>query len=109
MLLLFALLVGGGSARGATIDVRVPFPFQVQDHKMPAGEYRVERSADNPAILLIRGEQGLHASALAASIVADGQSPRGDTPALVFTRGENGYRLKDVWETHSYGREIPSL
>jgi hypothetical protein len=109
MLLVFALFVGGGSAMAATVDVKVPFPFQVQDHKMPAGEYRVERSSDNPAILLIRGEQGTHASTLASSIVADGQSPKGDMPALVFTRGENGYRLKDVWETHSYGREIPSL
>jgi len=109
MLLLFAFLVGGGSAKAATLDVKVPFPFQVQDQKMPAGEYRVERSLDNPEILVFRGEQGIHATALASTTMADGQSPKGDTPALVFTRGENGYRLKDVWETHSYGRELPSF
>ena len=108
-LLAFALLLGGGLARAETVEVKVPFAFHVQGQTLPAGEYRVERSTDNPAILFIRGEHGSHASAMTSSIEAAGQDPSGDKPTLVFTRGETGYRLKDVWERHDYGREIPTF
>ena len=101
------LLVGRSVSADTLIDVKVPFPFKVQNQTLPAGQYRVERDIDNPAILFIRGEQGTHASAIASSIEVDGHGPAGDKSVLVFTRGESGYRLKDVWESHSYGRELP--
>ena len=104
-----ALLLVEGSANAALVEIKVPFPFQVQNQTLPAGQYRVERDIDNPSILFIRGENGIRASAIASSVEAGGQNPTGDKAVLVFTRGETGYRLKDVWEGHAYGRELPSF
>ena len=37
-----ALLVGlGGTARAATVEVKVPFPFQLHGQMLPAGQYLV--------------------------------------------------------------------
>jgi hypothetical protein len=36
-------------------------------------------------------------------------NPAGDQPALVFTRYENGYRLSQIWESGTEGRELPGL
>ena len=103
-----ALLLVEGSANAALVEIKVPFPFQVENQTLPAGQYRVERDIDNPSILFIRGENGIHASVIASSVEAGGQNPTGDKAALVFTHGETGYRLKDVWESHAYGRELPA-
>ena len=37
---------------------------------------------------------------------ASGHDPAGDTPVLMFTRHETQYRLKDIWESRTEGREI---
>ena len=103
------LLVEGSAKASELVEIKVPFPFQVQNQTLPAGQYRVERDIDNPSILFIRGEHGIHASAIASSVEAGGQNPAGDKAVLVFTRGETGYRLKDVWESHAYGRELTAF
>lgn len=103
----FVFLLAGGAARAATlVDAKVPFPFIVHNQVFPAGQYRVERLGDDPAILVIRGEHGINKSVISSSVEATGQDPKGDTPALTFSRGEDGYHLKDIWQNHVDGREL---
>ena len=103
----FVFLLAGGAASASTlVDVRVPFPFIVHNQAFPAGQYRVERLGDDPAILVIRGEHGINKSVISSSVEATGQDPEGDKPALTFTRGEDGYHLKDVWQDRADGREL---
>jgi hypothetical protein len=45
-------------------------------------------------------------SMISSSIEATGQDPAGNKPALTFSRGEDGYHLKDVWQSHADGREL---
>ena len=107
LLLGFVFLLAGGSARAATlVDARVPFPFTVHNQVFPAGQYRVEQLGADPSILVIRGEHGNNLSVISASVEATGQDPAGNKPALIFSRGEDGYHLKDVWQNHTDGREI---
>ena len=107
MLLGFVFLLAGSSARAASlVDVKVPFPFVVHHQVFPAGQYRVEQIGDDPSVLVIRGEHGINQSVISSSTEATGPDPAGDKPALIFARGEDGYHLKDVWQSHDEGREI---
>ena len=93
----------GGSARAATIEVKVPFPFLVHGQTLPAGEYRVENEGK---VVLFRGEKGNTASMFVMTTPAGGHDPAGDKPALSFTRHETQYRLADIWESGSQGFEV---
>ena len=93
----------GGSARAATIEVKVPFPFLVHGKTLPAGEYRVENDG---AVVLFRGEKGNRASMFVMTTPASGTDPAGDKPALSFTRHETQYRLADIWESASQELEV---
>ena len=108
LLLASALLLVGSSADAATmVEANIPFSFSVRGHVLPPGKYRVERSYDSN-ILFIEGEHGVHAAVIAATTEASGLDPAGNKAALVFTHGDGGYRLTNVWEDHSTGREIPA-
>jgi hypothetical protein len=102
------LLTAGAAMAGPVVTVRVPFPFMVRDQVLPAGDYRVERAGVDPAVLIIKGEHGVHAMVITSSVEAHGKDPAGDQSALVFTREGNSYRLKDVWEDRDDGQEIPA-
>jgi hypothetical protein len=39
---------------------------------------------------------------------ASGFDPDGNQPALVFLRHENEYRLSQIWESTTVGRELPA-
>ena len=107
VLLGFACLAAASTAGAATlVDAKVPFSFTVRDQTLPAGQYRVEQDDLDPSILVIHGERGIHANVVAPSVPATGRDPAGDDVALVFTRGEHGYRLTDVWAHRDDGREI---
>ena len=93
----------GGSARAATIEVKVPFPFLVHGKTLPAGEYRIENDG---GVVLFRGEKGNMASMFIMTTPAGGHDPAGDKPALSFTRHETQYRLADIWESGSQGLEV---
>lgn len=93
----------GGSARAATIEVKVPFPFLVHGTTLPAGEYRVENDG---AVVRFRGVKGNTASMFVMTTPAGGHDPAGDKPALSFTRHETQYRLADIWESRSQGLEV---
>lgn len=97
------LVCVGGSARAATIEVKVPFPFLVHGKTLPAGEYRVEKDG---AVVLFHGEKGNKASMFVMTTPDIGHNPAGDKPALTFTRGETQYRLATIWESGSQGLEV---
>jgi hypothetical protein len=100
----FTLLVTG-SARAATLEINVPFPFVVNGHTLPAGQYSVR---DEGGVVRFRGEKGNHASMFILTIPASGHDrhPAGNSPALTFRRHENQYRLSNIWESAMEGREI---
>jgi hypothetical protein len=102
-----ALIVcGGGTAGAAGVDVRVPFPFVVQGHQFPAGQYRLESEEGDSSVMLIRGEKGNTASMFVMTTTAGGKDPAGGRPALIFNRDERQYRLADIWESAGQGREV---
>jgi hypothetical protein len=92
------LAAAGGTASAGTnvLEVKVPFPFIVGDQTLPAGEYRIQRDDYSTSALMIRSEHGA-ASAILNTRPASGASPSSDQPSLEFKRGENGYRLSNVW------------
>ena len=86
------------------LEVKVPFPFIVGDRTLPAGEYRIQRD-DYSTALMIRSEHGA-ASAILNTRPASGASPSSDQPSLEFKRGENGYRLSNVWMPDGLGAAV---
>ena len=101
------VMIAAGTARAATVDVRVPFAFMVEGHTLPAGQYRVESETSDPSVLLIREENGVKAGMFVLSRPAAGHDPAGDTPVLTFDRYENQYRLVSIWGSKDQGQEIP--
>jgi hypothetical protein len=97
------LVLGGGSAKAAVVEVKVPFPFVVEGQTLAAGQYRVEREG---SVVLIRGEKGTKAGVFLVTMPAAGQNPAGDRPALVFAPYEKQHRLAGIWESGSQGRSI---
>lgn len=109
----FALVFLGlcaASARAGEVIVKVPFPFVAGGRTLPAGEYVMQPAGQDPAVMLIRGENANHgSSAFVLTIPADGHDPAGDKPSLTFTRVENQYRLSTIWESGSEGRTLPKF
>jgi hypothetical protein len=103
------LIAAAGSARADTVEVKVPFAFEVGGQTMPAGQYRIERGSASPYVLLIRGEQGDRAVMFVQTNQVEGHNPAGNVPALTFDEYETGYRLAAVWESGSVGREIAGV
>jgi len=93
----------GGSARAATIEVKVPFPFLVHGTTLPAGQYLVENDG---SVVTFRGEKGNTASMCFMTTPTGGHDPAGNTPSLSFKRHETQYRLTDIWESGSQGLEV---
>ena len=104
------LLLGGASARAGTIEVKVPFPFVVNGHTLPAGQYSLEREGLD--VLYIRGEKvpttGI--SAMPGMFVqtqpASGSDPAGEKPILMFAPHEKEHRLVGIWESRDQGFTI---
>ncbi len=91
----------------STLEVKIPFPFMVNHQSFTPGQYRVERDA---SVVFIRGEKNNREAAVALTIPASGHDPKGNIPALTFTRYENRYRLSSIWESGNTGEElVPSL
>ena len=101
------LLIGSDAHANSVLETKVPFPFMVQNHAMPAGQYRIERDTLHPSLLVIRGERGVHATFVTLTRDAPGKDPAGNKATLVFTRHEKTYQLTDVWENSTVGEEIP--
>jgi hypothetical protein len=98
------LVLLGGTGWASTVEMKVPFPFQVHGQTLPAGQYRV--TSNEGGILEILGERGTNAAMFAMTIPARGHDPAGDKPTLTFKKGETNYRLSSVWVSESEGRTI---
>ena len=106
---LCALLFVGlsaGSARAATVEVKVPFPFVVRGHTLPAGQYRLETDPMDPTVIVIRGEKGNTTRMVVLTMRAEGHDPAGDIPTLTFTHDETQYRLAEIWDSAQEGRQV---
>jgi len=97
------VLGAAGSAAAGTIEVKVPFEFQIHGQTMPAGEYRFENDG---SVLMIRGEHGNKPTMFVFATPAGGHDPAGTEPALSFTRVEKQYKLTGVWESSSEGFQV---
>jgi hypothetical protein len=100
------LVTAGTAAAADVLEAKVPFSFVANGQSFPAGQYTIERAGSNPSVLLIRGENGIHAAAFVATRPADNHAPGRDMPVLQFTKHENQYRLSAVWESASDGRTV---
>jgi hypothetical protein len=103
------LVLAGATANLAasdTLEVKVPFPFVVNGHNLPAGQYRVERIDTLSSVLLIRGERGNQAAMFVLTSPAGGHDPAGTVPALAFRRYEDQYRLSSVWQSGTEGWSV---
>ena len=99
------MFVSSAHAQG-TITVKVPFPFVVNHEEFPAGQYDIRTVGNAGAVISIEGMNN-RLFAFAFTMPAYGGDPEGDQPALVFKRYENEYRLSQIWESNTEGREIP--
>lgn len=107
--LLGTLLLGvsAGTARAEeTTRATLPFAFVVNGRTLPAGQYNVRISDDDPAVVMIDGISNPSAHAVVLTN-PDYRSPRaGSAPELTFVRSGNQYRLATVWESGNYGRDV---
>ena len=94
--------VGSASAQ-ETVVAKVPFSFVVRGEEFPAGRYEIRPSGDG--VVWIKGTDNKSAIVV-ITMPADGRDPLGDRPSLVFTRYENVYRLSQIWEDGTEGREL---
>jgi hypothetical protein len=97
--LALAVTTAGAAAAGSpgVLEVRVPFPFEVEGQTMPAGEYRLERNQSSSPVLLIRELRGAgHVAFVHATPLEDPDAGISE-PALVFVPGEETHRLAAVW------------
>ena len=99
-----AFLLAAGTARAASLEVNVPFPFIVNHETFPAGRYQLEQDVlAGPSVMIIRGMHTPQA-AIVATHEAAGHGP--SKPALPFEHRENQYRLENIWESPTEGQSI---
>jgi len=100
-----AALVGlGGTAGAATVQVKVPFPFQLHGQMLPAGQYLV--TSESNGVVEIEGVRGTRAGMFTMTTPASGHDPAGEKPALTFQRSETQYRLATIWTSGNEGFAI---
>jgi hypothetical protein len=100
-----ALLVClGGTAGAATVQVMVPFPFQLHGQMLPAGQYLL--TSDSNGVVEIEGVRGTRGGMFTMTTPASGHDPAGEKPALTFQRYETQYRLATIWTSGTEGFAI---
>ena len=103
--LVVAALVGlGGTAGAATVEVKVPFAFQLHGQMLPAGQYLV--TSDSNGVVEIEGVRGTRAGMFSMTTPVSGHDPAGEKPALTFQRFETQYRLATIWTSGTEGFAI---
>ena len=96
----------GADARFEHPRSQIPFPFM----STPVVHARADRVERDASVVFIRGEKNNRAAAVALTMPASGHDPKGNIPALTFTRYENRYRPLTIWESGSTGEDLlPSL
>jgi hypothetical protein len=101
---LLGIFVSSAGAQGI-VTVNIPFPFVVNHKAFPAGQYDIRNVTDAGSVVEIEGANH-QSAAFALTMPANGDDPVGDEPALVFTKVEHEYRLSQIWESSTVGREL---
>ena len=100
-----ALLVGlAGTAGAATVQVKVPFPFQLHGEMLPAGQYLV--TSDANGVVEIEGVRGTRGGMFTMTTPVSRHDPASTKPALTFQRFETQYRLATIWTSGTEGFAI---
>jgi len=105
---MFLVMFAGSARAQEMIAAKVPFPFAVGSKLFPAGRYDIRVGGDSHGVMSIRGRDNNSAS-FAMTTSAEGGDPAGDQPVLLFKRYENGYRLSQIWDSSTEGRELSRL
>ena len=102
-----AMLSFTGIASAETLEVKIPFAFIVGSQQMPAGAYRIQRSSETGApILLIQGEKGTTAQMFIQTTPLDRVTNPVGEPALIFVPDETANRLTAIWGSSGAGYEV---
>jgi hypothetical protein len=104
---LLGFCVSTAHAQG-TIIIKVPFPFVAGQKKFPAGQYEI-RGIDAGTVLAIKEMSDPSSFGFVITNSLSGYDPAGDQPSLVFTRYLNEYRLTQIWDSTSEGRQLPGV
>lgn len=105
-MLALAFLAPHGARAQEPLLANIPFAFTAGTTTLPAGEYRVEKTAMDSAMLLIRGTEN-SASTFVISNATEANRPQTKSK-LIFHRHGNRYFLSQVWVAgYSRGRELP--
>jgi hypothetical protein len=89
------------------IVAKIPFAFVVGSSTLPAGRYEIRPMDDGGGtVFAIEGKDNPSEGAFAVTNPAAGRDPIGDEPALVFMRDDNQYRLSQIWDSTTEGREL---
>src|SRR5262245_3640442 len=94
---LAAVLLSAGVASAADVlEAKVPFPFVVNGHSFPAGQYTIERAGSSPSVFVIRGMGWTSSRAVCVARRPAGNHAPADMPALQFMATENEYKMSIV-------------
>lgn len=109
LVMIGALLALAGSAHAqaiAVVEAKIPFDFVVENHKLPAGEYRIEPVFKGRLDrLMIRRRDG---GAVTTVLTMPSQAKELQTETrLIFRRYGNEYFLSQIWTSgQKLGREL---
>lgn len=82
-----------------SLNITLPFPFQVEETKFPQGAYIVKQ--DDPAKkIIIRSQKGKDSGQFAGSPLPPKSSFEADQTWLVFHRYGDKYYLSEIWSHH---------
>lgn len=93
-----------------TIEVKadVPFPFSVREMRCAAGEYRISRTAEDPARLAVMRNAGTGESNWLLAIYMDANHPAKAQAKLVFHRYGERYFLREIHEGAGVTMHLPA-
>lgn len=105
VVLLSIVAAGECRAQSRSLDVSVPFTFEVGDKNLPAGNYRVESVQTGAGSLeVFRSNSG--DVRLRISTIVTASSHGTPAPALVFHRFGNRYFLAQILTGDGHAREL---
>jgi hypothetical protein len=100
------LALSAGTAQAEELcRVSVPFPFEVNGHMLPQGQYLVYAADENPSVVHIEGITN-KASAIVSTTPDSRPASAGAKPGLTFVRHGSDYQLSQIWETGEYGLDV---
>jgi hypothetical protein len=102
--LLFA--AAAAHAQGITLRANIPFNFAVGNQALPAGEYVVQPTGDDWAILTVRSSDSSKAAS-AITYASGGGNPAAKTVLVFHCVGQKYFLSQIQVEGDSLGRQLP--